>query len=309
MKHIRFAVLLSSTTLSVLSSPALPCSVCRCGDDGLQMTQPPLASAQRPEFERLRLSLSHTYSSKSNALGSDEGVGTESQREYRPAVRGFYQVTRQLSVSAEIPLTVRRLAVASNHESSVKRSTGFGDLELTGAWKRGFSSVSDSSVSVGFSAALKIPMGQNSLTSDGKRLDEHLQAGTGSYDYTLGGGLARTLTNGRVFVSAYFRHNGTNNYAYHYGHATLFNVGAQRSLKPWLQGILQLNTRYARRDTDHEDTVGNTGGWVGYVTPGARFELQPSTSLSISVQIPVWQDLYGTQSEKSVLTTALSVGM
>ncbi len=82
----------------------------------------------------------------------------------------------------------------------------------------------------GLAVLLKLPTGQNSIKRDGQRLDEHLQPGTGSYDWQVGGLLARSIHAVPVFSSIYYRHSGTNRFGYHYGNSFLYNLGATHPL-------------------------------------------------------------------------------
>jgi len=309
MRKFKLATLLilAITCISVVSADA--CSVCRCGDNGCQFSEQTLTPSSDRADRQLRFSIANSYSSKSNALSQDEGVGDEKQREFRPSLKASYKVLNGINLSAELPMSLKRLEAVSDDGKEISKSSGFGDAELTGSWMSNIHSGPGATYSLGLSAAIKIPSGRNNLQSDGERREEHLQAGSGSYDYTLGGGLVATTFENRVFISAYYRHNGTNKYEYHYGHATLFNLGAQRALNSWLDGLLQLNARYAKADLENRETVDNTGGWVGYLTPGIRLAIGNISSFSLSVQIPVWQNLNGDQTEKAVVLSGFTVGI
>ncbi len=309
MRNIILVILISLGLVSISKTPVRACSVCRCGDNGCQFSEQTLTPSSDRADRRFRLGLSNSYSAKSNALSPEEGMGNEKQREMRPSLKASYRMLSQLNLSAEFPISFKRLEAVSSDGKEINKSSGLGDAELTGSWMSNIFSGLSSTYSVGLSAALKVPSGQNDLQFNGERRDEHLQAGTGSYDYTVGGGLVMTTFENRMFTSFYYRHNGTNKFDYHYGHATLFNLGLQRGLYSWLDGLLQLNARYARADIDNHEIVDNTGGWVGYLTPGVRFSLGNVGSFSASVQIPIWQDLNGDQTEKAVLLSGFTVGI
>jgi hypothetical protein len=309
MRKFKITTLLTLAIASISVVTADACSVCRCGDNGCQFSDQTLTASSDRSDRRFRVSLANSYSSKSNALGPDEGVGDEKQSEVRPSLKASYRPNENFNITAEIPLSFKRLEVVSDDGKEISKSSGIGDAEITGAWMSNLHAGLSSTISAGLSAALKVPSGQNNLQSNSERREEHLQAGSGSYDYTLGGGLVMTTFENRMFASFYYRHNGTNKYDYHYGHATLYNLGIQRGLTSWLDGLLQFNARYARPDLENNEIVENTGGWVGYLTPGVRFALGNAGSFSASVQIPVWQDLHGDQSEKAVLLTGFTVGI
>ncbi len=309
MRNATYGILGALLLLTGSVTPSRACSVCRCGDNAFQFSDQALPLAGQSDIRRFRLSIANLYSTKSNALTPDEGPGMEHQREFRPSAEAMYELTDHLSVSTEFPLSFRRLQVSTDAGSTHERSSGFGDAELSALWMTNFASANGRHYSAGLAGSLKLPTGRNNAQADGARVEEHLQSGTGSYDFTFGGALARSTCASRVFASAYFRRNGTNDFDYHYGNAVLANIGGQRSILSWMIGSLQVNARHARRDLDSKTTVDNTGGSVAYLTPGVRVALGDVTSLSLSVQIPVWQNLYGDQSEKSVLITGLNFSL
>lgn len=165
----------------------------------------------------------------------------------------------------------------------------------------------DNSLRGGLSLASKLPTGNNDIHLAGERLDEHLQAGTGAFDWQLGGAVSRVTCSSRYFASLYYRYNGTNGFAYHYGNAGLFNIGGQWPVTDRLTGYVQANGRYARWDLDHSTRIENTGGWVTYFTPGVRMNLTEATGISLAVQIPIYQKLSGTQSEKAVISSGVNI--
>ena len=291
------------------NSPLIACSVCRCGDNAFQFSDQALPLAGQADAQRLRLSLASSYSTKSNALTPDEGPGQEQQHEFRPSVKAVYQLLDHFAVSGELPLSFRHLTVTTGQGVELQKSSGIGDAELTTLWMTNFASANGRYYSAGLSADFKFPTGHNSAQRDGVRMDEHLQGGTGSYDIVVGGALSRSTCGSRTFTSAYYRRNGSNSFDYHYGNAVLFNLGAQRSISSGVIGSLQLNGRHARQDFEKGAIVNNTGGSVAYLTPGIRFGLGSITSLSLSIQIPVWQSLYGDQSEKPVFVTGVNINL
>jgi hypothetical protein len=277
------------------------CSACACGDKAFIVNGLDSAFASRSEGARLHLLLQNFMSNKSNALSPDEGVGTEAERDMRPTLRADYRLSNQFGLSGELPYVFKRIETTASGQRSSETASGLGDALLSAAWTRQLGSHNGSGYRLGLAAMLKLPTGQNGLAKNGRRLDEHLQAGTGSYDWQIGALAARPLGTTPVFTSFYFRRPGTNQFGYHYGNAFLYNLGSSLRLARQLTSSLQINGRYARRDSQDGAQVDNTGGWVTYVTPGLRLTVAGSMAVSLSVQVPVQQNLYGVQSEKSVV--------
>jgi hypothetical protein len=309
MHKIKFVLMTGMIIWFGFTSSPMACSVCRCGDNAFQFADQALPLSKQSDAGRFRLSLANSYSSKSNALSPDEGPGTEQQLEFRPSIKAVYQLSRNLAISSELPFSFRRITVTNDQGVQRQRSYGIGDAELTTLWMTNFASANGRYYSAGLSVDLKIPTGQNKAHTSGVRADEHLQSGTGTFDVVVGGAISRSSCASRLFVSAYFRRNGTNDFAYHYGNATLVNLGIQRSFSQSVIGSLQLNGRRASRDVDNDVAANNTGGAVAYISPGVRIGIGNTTSLSLSIQVPIWQSLYGNQNEKSVLVTGIGINL
>ncbi len=307
MKSIFYILIILAGISLIDSSTAYSCSVCQSGDNAFQFANQALTLSGQTSVRHFQLGIGNRYFNKSNALSPIDGIGTESERELRPSVKLTYISLNHFALSAELPVSFRRLKVADGAGISREHSSGFGDAELSGLWMANLYSRDGKFYSGGISAALKMPTGPNNSRQDGVRIDEHLQSGTGSYDYILGGALVRATCQSRLYSSIYYRHNGTNSFNYHYGNATLFNLGFQRAVYDWLSGSLELNVRHALRDIEDSATAPNTGGSVAYLTPGLRIAVGKVTSLALSVQIPTWKNLYGQQTEKPVFLTGVNI--
>ncbi|HBZ01054.1 MAG TPA: hypothetical protein DEO84_07015 [candidate division Zixibacteria bacterium] len=298
-------ILMISLTFAPISGLEA-CSVCRCGDNAFLFSQRGFEMPGQSMESRFSLSLGNLYSNKSNILSGDEGVGTEHQREIRPSLRMSYNITHNFSFAFELPFQFRKIVVTTADGIGNERSSGIGDAEISTVWMRELSESNGRFYIGGLSLSAKVSTGRNNLLESGARLDEHLQAGSGSYDWQLGGALSRSTCASELFASLYYRTNGTNDYRYHYGDAALYNLGGQWPLTDWLTSSVQINGRYASRDSDHNDVVANTGGWVTYLSPGFKVSLSRLSGVYAAVQIPIYQKLFGVQTEKAVLSTGIS---
>jgi hypothetical protein len=296
-------------SMAFSSGPASACSVCRCGES-MMLCRADTSDQNAhlfnglPEKGTFRLQFQTAVSSKTNAL--DEEPGSEHQREYRPSARASYGLSKNLSLSAELPFSYKRLTESSVEATSLTTSSGLGDAEIGLAWSMPIAQASNASWLVGLSATGKVPTGSNDLQQNGVRAEEHLQPGTGSYDFQVGGALSRLTSTMTLHASLYYRINGKNDFEYAYGDALLYNAGLQKKISGYLFGTMQLNGRHAQRDMEESLEIPNTGGTVLYVAPGFRLGLTPHVSLAANLQIPVYQNLYGVQSEKVVLNSGFS---
>jgi hypothetical protein len=306
MNSRKVAILVALILCVFAISRVEACSVCRCGDNAFQFSDRGFALADQSETHRFGLNFDNILSSKSAALSGDEGPGTERQREIRPSIRISYSILENLSFALDTPFQMRRITTSRFDGISRDKSSGLGDMELSSVWMQNIWSNDGTFYSAGISMALKLPTGDNKITAAGERIDEHLQAGTGAFDWQLGTALSRVTCASRYFTSLYYRRNGTNDFKYHYGNAMLFNFGGQWPITDRLAGVVQINGRYAARDLDNKIETDNTGGWVTYITPGLRIFITDLVAISSYVQIPAYQKLYGNQSEKTVIKAGLS---
>lgn len=289
----------------IITSEAEACSVCRSGENTFLFSERSANLTGQTADYHWWLNFDNLYSTKSNALSETEGGGSERQREIRPSMRLVYNLSQSLSFSAMAPVQFRRIRTISSRAASNETAGGIGDAELTAVWMHNIVRNEGQFYNGGFSFGLKMPTGRNKLQRAGERMDEHLQPGTGAWDWQIGLALARVTCSSVIFTSAYYRINGTNNFHYHYGNAWLVNFGTQKDLISRLTGSLQLNGRYSNRDRDDQILANNTGGTLLYLSPGLHLNLAGSAGISMALQIPVYHKLFGNQKENPVLSTGL----
>jgi hypothetical protein len=280
-------------------APALGCSICRCGDptfNALGLTGVSL--------EGVRLALD--WDSVEKTQGSAEGGELESAKEQRMTLLLGYNISPDWGVYARLPRSQRDLLEVEDGEEARTHTTGFGDPEIY-AQRRLWSSPFEGDVGVRASlfavAGVKTSWGDNDLSRDGERLDEHTQPGTGSTDWF--GGLSGSYQLSRrsaLFASVQYRATGANDAGYEYGDVTLANVALEHKLAAHWDGVIETNYRHAGRDRPGfgEAPDQNTGGSVLYLTPRLLVNLGPAWVLRAAVQIPVATHLNGAQDEDPV---------
>ena len=292
-------VLLGTLLGLSLSTAALACSICRCGD--------PTFNALGKEgisLPGLRLALDWEEVQKSEGSRDDE---FSSVLEHRMTLLGAWGVSERFSVFVRVPFTERDVIEIEDGETEHSRASGLADPEIS-AQARLWSSHFDGDVGIRSSifavAGVKTDWGVNDRSSGGERLDEHVQPGTGSTDWFAGlSGFYQLDRRSALFASAQYRATGRNDFGYRYGSATLFNVAYEHKIGARWDAVLEANFRDAKRDEiDAAGTQdGNTGGAIAYLTPRILFDAGHGWVLRAAAQVPLSQSgLHGLQDEEPV---------
>lgn len=307
--------------VSLLAWPrvASSCSICRCGDPafnalGLNIYEP----------NSFRIAVDWSRFDKAQGLAEGGVTGTESVVENRFTATLSYSPSETLTLIAQLPYATRRLIVEAEeasaeamftlHEEGPERSNshGLADPEvyaLIRLWASPFGSGLGRRAWVGLQLGVKTSWGENDLTRDGERLDEHLQPGTGSTDWVVGTAAVYVVDPASsLFGSVEYRRTGSNDHGYRYGRAFLGNFGFERRLGGFVDSVLEVNYRHAGKD--RVDSGGeldpNTGGSVVYVTPRVVLTLSDRLVARLSAQVPVATRLNGVQTERTVWAAGLT---
>ena len=294
-----------AATAAILAGPAWACSICRCGDptfnalgkDGVAQTG-------------VRLALDWDQVKKTQGDPAEE---FESLRERRATLLLAYGLSDRYGVFARLPYSERELTGTADGETERTRVTGLADPEIYGQaqlWSSGFDGAVGTRASLFAIAGVKTAWGQDNVSRDGVRLDEHVQPGTGSTDWFAGlSGSYQVDPKSAVFVSAQYRVTGRNDAGYRYGRVTLLNVAYEHKVSARWDAVLEANYRNAGLDqTDSSGvTDADTGGSIAYITPRVLFDAGGGWVLRASGQIPLTQSgLNGNQREKTVVNIGVT---
>ncbi|HZF14281.1 MAG TPA: hypothetical protein VFE33_36265 [Thermoanaerobaculia bacterium] len=302
-------------------SPAGACSICRCGDPTFNALGTDVYASgnfrvaldwERFEKEQGVFEPGAAVSTVTNgtrlAARDEAAPSRESQVENRFTTTLSYAFADRANLVARLPWTSRRLTA----EESIQTSRDLADPELYGLfrlWSSNFAPGLGKRAWVSVLGGVKTNWGRNDLTAGGERLDEHLQAGTGSTDVFFGlSGFYLLDSRSSVFGSTQLRRTGSNDFGYRYGNVSIANAGYEHRIGERLDGIVELNFRNA--DRDRLDATGlldpNTGGTVLYVTPHLSWDFGKGMVGRLSAQLPIASNLHGDQKEKAVANVGLT---
>ncbi len=278
---------------------ALACSMCRCSD---------------PVFSALGEGL-YTYGGFQVALDwsrldQTQGAGPEFEAQIRNTLTATlsYGWRERLTFVAQVPFAFNHLT----EESGVQTADGPGDpafFAYVRLWSSKFGPGLGRRAWISAVVAVKTPWGENDVTENSERLDEHVQPGTGATNVSGGlSGLYLLDENSSLFASAAYTGTGRNQFGYKYGNNVQANLVYDRKITDWLDGVVELNFLDAERD--QVDSAGlpapSTGGRTLYLTPRVGVNIVRGLVARAAVQIPVWESLNGVQDVKPAFSAGLT---
>jgi hypothetical protein len=299
-RRLAVAVFVSIVSI-LLSRPLGACSMCRCSD---------------PVFSALGEGL-YSYGGFQvaldwNRLNQTEGVsGTpdfEAQIRNTLTATIAYGWQDRLTVVAQVPYTFNHLTTTDG----VETADGAGDPSFflsVRLWSSKFTQGLGKRAWIAALVGVKTPWGNNDVTENGVRLDEHVQPGTGATNLTGGlNGLYLLDAESSLYASVAYTGTGRNDFGYKYGNNVQANVVYDRKLTDFLDGLLEVNFLDAKHD--QVDSAGeidpNTGGQSLYLTPRIGVHVVHGLVLRAAAQFPVWKNLNGIQDIKPAYTAGLT---
>ena len=283
----------------VLPRAAAACSMCRCSD---------------PVFSALGEGL-YTYGGFQVALDwtrldQNQGAGPDLEEQVRNSVVATlsYGWRERLTLVAQVPYTFNHLTEGGE----VETADGMGDPAFSvyvRLWSSQFNQGLGRRAWISAVVGVKTPWGRNDVTSDGERLDEHVQPGTGATNLVGGlSGLYLLDERSSMYASVAYTGTGRNDFGYKYGDNVQANLVYERKLTEWLDGVVELNFLDAKHD--QVDRLGvpdlDTGGQTLYITPRVGVNIVRGLVARAAVQIPVWENLNGIQDVKPAFTAGLT---
>jgi hypothetical protein len=218
-----------------------------------------------------------------------------------PIVIPYELLPNKLVIVGKIPYLEKRRKIETGGTVERLSSRGFGDLSLLAKYliyQRDALKQTTRGILIG---GIKFPTGR-----DGKPgLPQSLQNGSGSFDYT--GGLAFTHIKGRLGIHAdllYTLKTEANNFEF--GDTFQYDLALGWRLIPavyktypakQLNLYLELNGTYSKKNEQNGLEMADSGGNTLFLSPGIQFIPGRAFLVEASLQIPIAENLNGTQLE------------
>jgi hypothetical protein len=274
-----------------VSHPARACSVCACGDPLLLSSDPAAISGS------LRLQLDTEYL-RVDAGNEEDRAVTDQLTQWSYRLNAVYRPLESLSLAATLPIVSKSMRMeGSGMSMKMSEATGVGDVEVAARWAlwRGADLGVGRSQEIAVSAGTSAPTGPNDLRSEGVRIDEHGQPGTGSWGPFVGVHYRLDQRSWIAFASLSGRVHSQNSHDYTYGPSLLWSVHGQYLPVKRIALDLGVDGRYAAADRDAGATVPNSGGTVLSAAPGVYVNAAGGAWLFVRGQIPFFKSFRGDQ--------------
>ncbi|MBI2504146.1 MAG: transporter [Candidatus Latescibacteria bacterium] len=245
---------------------------------------------------------------KSKLLKNGSEIPDPLDREVRvvaiPLMFPYELIPNRLVVGAGVPYLDKALHLNRDGAKQTLSDQGFGDLSLLAKYQLLQRDAPHRTTRLTFKGGLKLPTGDHRETDgEGNPLPRGLQLGTGSVDYSAG--LIFTHSTGRLGINAdavYWFNKEAD--GFEFGDALNYDLAVgyrihpsvyQTYPSPYATVYLEANGQFGWKDRAGRQIAADSGGHTLFLSPGIQYVPFRSLALEASVQIPVLQDLNGTQ--------------
>jgi len=217
-------------------------------------------------------------------------------------VVGVYGFTSKASILVKVPFLDKEL---SSLNSPDRGDNGIGDITVLGKYRVHTVNFKGGTSRLSLIGGLELPTGDDDESDSQGTLPASLQLGSGSVDVIAGGAYTyQTLSHEFDMDLRYIFNQEANDFEF--GDVFKYNFSFQKRIHPsvlpdegiysqW-NALIELNGSYSQHSESSGSSVADSGGHTLFLSPGIQFVSQRAV-VEASVQLPVVQDLNGTQVE------------
>lgn len=225
----------------------------------------------------------------------------------------MYGATERLALSLTIPYLDKELKFTESGLRRKRHDSGIGDITLLGKYRIYTKDYPGKTSRLSVTGGIKLPIGEDDEEDSLGRLPQDLQLGSGSFDPIIGTAYTwQTLSSEFDMDFAYkFNTEGANDFES--GDLLKYNIAYQRRIWPFelpekgvyaqFNLVLELNGNYQKRNKSAGTKIPDSGGHSIFLSPGLQYVTERFI-LEGSIQLPVIQDLNGSQLETDYIITA-----
>ena len=217
-----------------------------------------------------------------------------------------YGLRHDFQLSAILPWIDRELRVDDPTGPDRLSSSGPGDFAMVAKWRVHRWDSVGTATNLAVMAGLETPTGEDGERSGGTLLPPDLQPGSGSWDPSIGAAITHEPGRWRFNAAALYQRNGKGAQDHKAGDELFFELAAGNRfwLEPYPGPFMRFDAlvryRHQGRASDEGDSVSNSGGDLLTVGATLAFRPRPTLDFQVFVELPVWQDVNGTQLEEDI---------
>ncbi|MCF6357915.1 MAG: hypothetical protein L3J54_08930 [Draconibacterium sp.] len=260
------------------------------------------------EAKSFYFQLGYDYNFLNNLYSGSQKLDDNSRERLTQTIllQAIYSFSEKISMNGLFSYVNQKRTVFSQIGlTNITQASGLGDVVLM----LQYTPVSNMKRSLPISAGPKLPVGKVDAVDPeyGLVLSPDMQPGSGSLDGIIGialqefhlfnlPGLAFNSSAGYRITTSAQRFDG--DFDYRFGNETILSMGLQKNFLVKTVGLtpsLFINFRNRLQDNIDDLQVAGTGGsWVN-ISPGLSIEPSNYWAINISGELPVYQNLQGTQ--------------
>lgn len=286
-----FSILLAFMVVEIGSAQVLPFNTNTAISIGFE------EKAVRPSVKVIQMS---------KMLKGSEKIDAPLQREVRVIATPVaipYAVSRKLIPMLVIPTLSKRMTLTQNGTKQEITNSGLGDVMLMAKYvlfQRDRLNVTTRSALFG---GVKIPTGSTDAVDEtGNLLPLGLQLGSGSWDIPLGVAFTHSAGGVGIVADLFYRFTKENEVS----HGDSLNSGLAIGYRLYpseymtfkekvLNAYLELNGSWNAKSVVRSEVDENSGGVALFLSPGLQWVFQTNLLAEVSIQLPIYQRLNGTQ--------------
>lgn len=230
----------------------------------------------------------------------EDSEGREVTTFFVPTALNF-GVSTNLTLAANVPYFRKEIRFNTPNGREERGASGLGDIILLGKYRFFNWNAYQTTVQLAVTGGVKLPTGATDKGPSGAPFPIPLQPGTGSTDVLLALSGTAVKDWAVLHLSGLYKLNTTGDRRYRFGDLFNYNLAAEARVVhtkypgPELYLGVELNGEVLATDELQGASLENTGGHRLFVSPNLVFFLFRNLTLESSVQLPVLQDLNGTQ--------------
>jgi len=269
----------------------------------------PVIGLGAPTSEGLGISLLTEQSTRSTRRQGRTNVSNpdnEKTSTFRASLLTDYRFSRDVTVILSIPYVFTEATYTNTNQ----KTNSLGDIGVFGK----YSLYKDRPVSPNHELlgilGVEFASGSTSAKdSTGMLLTATQQPGSGTTDFILGGAWILRRPDFFLYGDMSYKINGSS--AYKFGNPFAFNAGLNYPIQKGFSLVGEINSQFITRDRSElqgpgvlsSGAVRDTGGETVYLSPGFQWRPTVALGIQLGVQLPVYQNLRGTQLASNVNTT------